>query len=140
MLPSVNSGLRVNSLKLYPSYLDSSQVPPEKLCFEVTEAAAIARLAIAKEFSAPLKVRGCRFVMDDFGSGLSVFAYLKNPVVNFLMIDGMFVRDMVADPINRSMLKSINDIGHVTGMKTIAEFVEDELLIKGAGSAGRGLC
>lgn len=61
-------------------------------------------------------------------------------VVNSLKIDDMFVHDMVADSVNRSMLKSINDIGHVTGMKTIAEFVEDELLIKGAGSAGRGLC
>jgi EAL domain-containing protein (putative c-di-GMP-specific phosphodiesterase class I) len=64
VLPSVNSGLRVNSLTLYPSYLDSSQVPPEKLCFEVSEAAAIARLAIAKEFIARLKVRDCQFSQD----------------------------------------------------------------------------
>ena len=74
MLPNVNSGLRVNSFKVYPSCLDNSQVPPENLCFEVTEAAAIARLAIAKEFIARLKVRGCRFALDDFGSGLSSFA------------------------------------------------------------------
>jgi len=79
---------------------------------------------------------GCRFALDDFGSGLSSFAYLKNLDVNFLNIDGMLVRDMAEDPIDRSMVKSINEIGHVMGMKTIAEFVEDELIIKEPGVLG----
>ena len=117
-------------LDFVESCLDNSQVPAENLCFEVTETAAIANLAIAKEFIARLKVRGCRFALDDFGSGLSSFAYLKNLDVNFLKIDGMFVRDMAEDPIDRSMVKSINEIGHVMGMKTIAEFVEDERILK----------
>lgn len=96
----------------------------------MTETVAIANLAIAKEFIARRKVGGCPFALDDFGSGLCSFPYLKNLDVNFLKIDGMFVRDMVEDPIDRSMVKSINEIGHVMGMKTIAEFVEDELIIK----------
>jgi diguanylate cyclase (GGDEF)-like protein len=113
-------------LDFVEAQLDGSQVPGHKLCFEVTETAAIANLATARRFIARLKARGCRFALDDFGSGLSSFAYLKNLDVDFLKIDGMFVRDMADDPIDRSMVKSINEVGHVMGMQTIAEFVEDE--------------
>ncbi len=108
--------------------LDAVRLPPGTLCFEITETAAIANLSTVVHFIQEVKRQGCLFALDDFGSGLSSFAYLKNLPVDFLKIDGSFVKDIENDPIDLAMVQAINAIGHVMGLRTIAEYVSSEAI------------
>ena len=107
--------------------LTSSGIPPQTICFEITETAAIANLNNALLFIQHVKSLGCKVALDDFGTGLSSFSYLKTfAAADYLKIDGGFVRDMLQDPMDTAIVQAINNIGHVAGMKTIAEFVENK--------------
>jgi len=106
-----------------------SRIEPNKICFEVTETAAIKNLMAAGEFIEILKEEGCLFALDDFGSGMSSFGYLKQLQIDFLKIDGLFVKDIISDPIDEAMVRSINEVGHTMGLKTIAEYVENEKVL-----------
>lgn len=132
-LCSVNlSGLSLsdeNILEFISDQFKLWNIPTQKICFEITETAAISNLANATRFIDCLRKQGCTFSLDDFGSGLSSFAYLKNLPVDFLKIDGFFVKDILVDKIDLAMVKSINEIGHVIGKKTIAEFVENQEIL-----------
>lgn len=109
----------------------SYSIQANKICFEVTETAAIKNLLVAGKFIENLKKEGCLFALDDFGSGMSSFGYLKQLNIDFLKIDGLFVKDIISDPIDEAMVRSINEVGHTMGLKTIAEYVEnDEILQK----------
>lgn len=105
--------------------IETSGVNPQRICFEITETAAIANLSSAAQFISALREKGCLIALDDFGSGLSSFAYLKNLTVDFLKIDGAFVKDIIEDPADRAIVESINQVAQIMGIKTIAEFIEN---------------
>jgi EAL domain-containing protein (putative c-di-GMP-specific phosphodiesterase class I) len=111
-------------------------VPPSLLCFEITETTAISNLTKAAELMHELKALGCRFALDDFGIGMSSFAYLKYLPVDFLKIDGTFVKDMASDEMDFAIVEAINRIAHILGMQTVAEIVEDQVTLDRLGTLG----
>jgi len=112
-------------LNLVQQQFTENNLAPNYICFEITETSAIVNLTRAQHFINTLKKIGVKFSLDDFGSGLSSFAYLKNLPVDYLKIDGAFVRDIIKDPIDLALVESINQVGHIMGIKTIAEYVEN---------------
>lgn len=116
--------------------IETSGVPASKLCFELTETATIANLSKARQFMNELSVIGCRFSIDDFGSGLSSFAYLRKLPVDFLKIDGLLIKDILDDPTDFTMVKAICDISKSMGKRTVAEFVESPRLLNAVRDIG----
>ena len=114
----------------------NKKLKKELICFEITETAAIANMSRAIEFIASIKQMGCKFSLDDFGSGLSSFSYLKNMPVDNLKIDGIFIRDITSDTINKAFVESIHNIGKMMGIKTTAEYVENKETLECVKSIG----
>lgn len=112
--------------ELIQDTLKKTGLDPSALTFEVTETVAIADMGAAETFLSHLQSMGCFTALDDFGSGMASFAYLKDLPVNFVKIDGRFVKNLSNNPVDQAMVKAMNDIAHALGKKTIAEFVENE--------------
>ena len=111
-------------------------IAPERLCFEITETAAVGNMARVAHFIQRLRARGCRFALDDFGVGMSSFGYLKNLPVDFIKIDGSFIREIETDAMSYSIVRAVTDIGHQAGVEVVAEFVGNERtreLLRGLG-------
>lgn len=106
------------------------KIPGNKICFEITENVAISNLLSATSLITTLKDEGIKFSLDDFGTGMSSFEYLKSLPVDYLKIDGIFIQDISHDEIDFAMVKSINEIGHIMNIKTIAEFVMDKKILQ----------
>ena len=112
------------------------KIPTQQICFEITETAAIHNLEAAMRFIESTRELGCKFALDNLGSGMSSFAYLKNLPVDCLKIDGAFVKQLAKDPIQYSIVQAVNAVGQTMHMETIAEFVEDDDIIRGLCDIG----
>jgi len=110
--------------------IDASGVDPEKLVFEITETAAIDNFELASQFIHSLRERGCQFSLDDFGSGMSSFTYLKKLNVDYLKIDGSLIEDIANRDDDRALVSAISSMGQILGVVTVAEFVKDESVLK----------
>ena len=113
-------------LSYIKNYFENSSIPPDRIGFEITETAAIHNISNASKFIQTLRNHGFSFSLDDFGSGMSSFSYLKHLPVEALKIDGIFIKNIEREPIDYSMVKSITEVGHVMNIKTVAEFVEND--------------
>ena len=105
-------------------------MPPGKILFEVTETAAISSISVAIDFIRTLREYGCRFLLDDFGTGYASFSYLKTLPLDYVKIDGMFVKDITHSANDLAVVRSINEIGHFMGKLTVAEYVESDAILE----------
>jgi diguanylate cyclase (GGDEF)-like protein len=128
------SGLSINEADFLDYVRDLfvryPEVPPRQICFEITETAAVGNIASAQRFIRKLRKLGCLFALDDFGSGLSSFAYLKNLHIDFLKIEGSFVRDMLDDSMDMVVVEAVSLIGKRVNVRTIAEWVENDTILR----------
>ncbi len=124
------------TLRFLEDQIARYDIPPEKLCFEVTETVAAQDPEKATRFIAALRERGCHFALDDFGTGVSSFGYLRTLPVDFVKIDGIFVKGILDDPADDVLVASINQVAHVLGKRTIAEYVENEQILRRMAEIG----
>lgn len=123
-------------LEFVQQQLAASRIPPSRLCFEITETAAVDNLEQARWFIGELSAIGCRFALDDFGSGLASYGYIKDLPVDFLKISGEFVENMASSPLDRALVESINQIGKVLGIATVAEAVSSQAALEAVLTIG----
>lgn len=121
-------------LEFVTEHLDG--IAPGRLCFEITESAAISNLRVAGKLISTLKEKGCCFALDDFGCGLSSFAYLKTLDVDYLKLDGGFVRNMTDSPVDRAIVEAAHQVSQALNLKTIAESVENDATIEALKAMG----
>ena len=117
-------------LKFVLDEIQQANINPAMLCFEITERVAIHNLDLARKFIKTLKDLGCSFSLDDFATGVSSFGYLKSLPVDYLKIDGSFIKDIINDVVAAEMVRSVNQVGHMMGIKVIAEYVENDQIIQ----------
>jgi len=110
--------------------LRKHKIPPQMICFEISETAAVTHLSESIKFITKIRKGGCKIALDDFGSGLSSFYYLKTIPADYIKIDGSFVGHMINEPIDQAIVEAINQIGHIAGLQTIAELVENDTTVK----------
>ena len=127
---SDNSITDMDFLDFIETTVDKYHITLGKICFEITETSAISNFSNASKFMEKLRSRGFYFALDDFGTGLSSFAYLKKLPVDYIKIDGAFIQDVLKDPTDLALVKSINELGHVYGKRTIAECVETQEVLE----------
>jgi len=138
---SINlSGQSLNDPYTLASYIENKleeyELDGHDICFEITESAAIENLDEAAVFIEQIRELGCKFSLDDFGTGLSSFSYLKTLNVDYLKIDGSFVRDILIDPVSESMVAAINQVGQAMNLETVAEYVESDEIKRKLASIG----
>lgn len=117
-------------LDVIEELVDNACIPADKICFEITETCAIVNLNYATEFIRVLKRKGCKFSLDDFGSGLSSYAYIQKLPVDYIKIDGLFIRNLVNSENDQALVRSINELAHFIGIETVAEFVENHEILE----------
>jgi diguanylate cyclase (GGDEF)-like protein/PAS domain S-box-containing protein len=141
-LCSINlSASSLDDLSLVPrlrEHLSQHRLPPEALCFEIAEAAALANFAQTVRFISEIRTTGCGVALDDFGNGVHAFAYLKALAVDFLKIGGHYVRGVVDDPVYGTIVSAVNEVGRLMGIATIAEEVESEPILNRLRTLGIG--
>jgi EAL domain-containing protein (putative c-di-GMP-specific phosphodiesterase class I) len=141
-LNSLNlSGSSINDeefLKFLEEAVASHLVPPQSLLFEITETVALSNIEKTRQFICRLQQIGCQFALDDFGTGMASLAYLKELPLNFVKIDGMFVRDLTTNPVSEAIVSAIVQITQVKGTQTIAEYVENAAILERLKALGVG--